>query len=340
MPDPRDHGPGIVAGEATAIPADLIAQVRRRLDHGALHLPLPGAGETARRLRALAALGREDLCLAKIAEAHADADAILAELAGRRVQPGELWAVWAAEPPTAVVRASRDADADAAGGWRVDGLKAWCSGAAICTHALITAVSDEGPMLMAVDLGDAGAHVAEPTWAGPGMSRAGTTEVRLDHVPARAVGGPGEYLSRPGFWQGAIGIAAVWLGGAAGLADALLGKGRAGRLDAHGLAHLGAVDAALTGAWALLDGLAAQIDADPHADRRMDALRARAVAEDAVATTLSRATRALGPGPFAVDRHFALAAADLPVYVRQSHAERDLAQLGEAVAAAPGEPGW
>ena len=47
----------------------------------------------------------------------------------------------------------------------------------------------------------------------------------------------------------------------------------------------------------------------------------------------------------AVDRHFALAAADLPVYVRQSHAERDLAQLGEAVAAAGasyglGEPGW
>jgi hypothetical protein len=338
VPDPVDHLPGNDAG----VPADISIELWRLLSAGDLDLPLPGAGQTARRFRALAELGRADLCLAKIAEAHADADAILAELTGARVQPGELWAVWAAQPPTAVVRAYRDPGIPQ--GWRVDGRKAWCSGAALCTHALITAVSPDGPMLMAVDLRHDGASPAPSAWAGPGMGRAGTAELILAQVPASAVGQAGQYLSRAGFWQGAIGVAAVWLGGAAALGDALLGRARSGHLDAHGLAHLGAVDAALTGAWALLEAVAARIDAAPLADCRIDALRTRAVAEDAVATALSRTARALGPGPFATDRRYALTAADLPVYVRQSHAERDLAQLGQAIAAAvhasPGSPRW
>lgn len=335
MPDSVDDPLAPPAG----IPDDLAEDLLRRLRAGELDLPLPGAGDTLERFRALAQLGRADLCLAKLAEAHADADAILAELTGTRVKPGELWAVWAAEPPTAVVRAHRDPATPT--GYRVDGRKAWCSGAALCTHALITAEAEDGPRLMAVDLRAAGARPAPGTWAGPGMSRAGTTELDLAHVPAAAVGGPGEYLRRPGFWAGAIGVAAVWLGGASGLADTLLDRGRAGLLDAHGLAHLGAVDAALTSAWTLLSELAAQIDRAPSAQCRIDALRARAVVEDAVATTLSRTARALGPGPFATDRRFALAAADLPVYVRQSHAERDLAQLGQLVAgASDGETGF
>lgn len=333
MPEPVDH---LRAAE----PLDplLLESLDALRREGGLRAPLPGCGDTARRFRVLAGLGRLDLCLAKIVEAHLDADAILAELTGERAEAGRLWAVWAAEPPDAVVTARRDASAP--GGWRVDGRKAWCSGAAVCTHALITAASAEGPVLMAIELADPGAQAEPPSWAGPGMARAGTTALTLRGVPALAVGGSGQYLSRPGFWIGAIGVAAVWLGGAAALADPLLERGRAGRLDAHGLAHLGAVDAALTGAWALLEDVAARIDAtrvdaEPAVDWRADALRARAVVEDAVALTLARTARALGPGPFAADRRYALAAADLPVYVRQSHAERDLAQLGEAVAAAP-----
>ncbi len=305
---------------------------------GALELPLPGGGRTAQRWRQLADLGRRDLALAKIAEAHADADAIRVELGAGRIPPGELWAVWAAEAPGAAVRAAPDGQAT--GGWRVSGRKAWCSGAALCTHALITATADDGPRLMAVDLRADGVAPQSPTWAGPGMQRAGTVEVVLADAPAAALGEPGAYLSRPGFWHGAIGIAAVWLGGAGALAEALLARGRADRLDAHGLAHLGAVDAALAAAWALLDHVAAGIDADPAADRRVDALRARAVAEAAALTVLDRTGRALGPAPFATDPRYAWAAADLPVYLRQSHAERDLAQLGAAVAADSAEPLW
>ena len=45
--------------------------------------------------------------------------------------------------------------------------------------------------------------------------------------------------------------------------------------------------------------------------------------------------RAVGAGPYCKDPHFAQLMADLPVYTRQSHAERDLAGLGELVAGGP-----
>ncbi|MDQ6648856.1 MAG: acyl-CoA dehydrogenase, partial [Actinomycetota bacterium] len=44
---------------------------------------------------------------------------------------------------------------------------------------------------------------------------------------------------------------------------------------------------------------------------------------------LDRVGRALGAGPLCLDPVQAQRAADLPVYLRQSHAERDLAGLGE-----------
>jgi hypothetical protein len=48
---------------------------------------------------------------------------------------------------------------------------------------------------------------------------------------------------------------------------------------------------------------------------------------------MHHATRALGAGPLCRNARFARALADLPVFLRQSHAERDLAALGELIAA-------
>ena len=58
-------------------------------------------------------------------------------------------------------------------------------------------------------------------------------------------------------------------------------------------------------------------------------MRVRAVVEAAVESAVRRTGRALGPGPLARDADHAQRVADLEVYVRQSHAERDLATLGE-----------
>ena len=50
------------------------------VESGRLNLPLPGGGRTRERWAALADLAEEDLSLARLAEGHADALAILAEL--------------------------------------------------------------------------------------------------------------------------------------------------------------------------------------------------------------------------------------------------------------------
>jgi hypothetical protein len=152
--------------------------------------------------------------------------------------------------------------------------------------------------------------------------------VAFDGVAAEPVGPPDGYLERPGFWHGAIGVAACWLGGAERLADTLRRAGP--RLDDHGLAHLGAVDAALSAARWSISAAGSEIDADPDdvraAQRR--AGRVRAVVERAAAETLDRVGRALGATPLATDEEHATAVGDLTVYLRQSHAERDLASLG------------
>ena len=49
-------------------------------ESGRLDLPLPGGGRTRQRWAVLAELAEEDLSLARLAEGHADALAILAEL--------------------------------------------------------------------------------------------------------------------------------------------------------------------------------------------------------------------------------------------------------------------
>ena len=75
-----------------------------------------------------------------------------------------------------------------------------------------------------------------------------------------------------------------------------------------------------------------RIDRAPKADARELAQRARACIEDAVEQVIRHVGRAVGAGPYCQDPHMAQLMADLPVYVRQSHAERDLAALGEWVA--------
>jgi alkylation response protein AidB-like acyl-CoA dehydrogenase len=298
---------------------------------GQLQLPLPGSGRTALRWRRLSELTEIDVVAGRLAEAHTDAVAILAELGGSAPRAGELWGVWAAEATDAVVTARGTGDALV-----LDGTKAWCSGAGLCTHALVTAhLTDERRGLFAVDLRDEAARPLEPSWRNAGMADTDTRSVQFTCAPAIPVGQPGDYLNRPGFWFGAIGVAACWLGGARAVAAPLYRRAAGGSASGHLLAHLGAVDAAITAAEATLAAAADHVDEDPgNASGRAEltARRARAVVEKAADETLGRTDRALGPGPLCLDEQHARAVADLTVYVRQSHAERDLAALGSLAA--------
>jgi len=307
--------------------------VWRWLEAGELDLPMPGSGQTARRWWKLAALTERDVVAGRLAEAHTDAAAILAELDGRSPKPGELWGVWAAEAPEAVVTVAEDGDEVV-----LDGTKAWCSGAGLCTHALVTARRDDNMRgLYAVDLSQPQVIPLSHSWRNAGMRGSDTRSVQLCGAAAVPVGGPGEYLTRAGFWHGAMAVAACWLGGARGVAGPLYRAVADDRSsasgDVHAHAHLGAVDAALAAAEAVLISAACYVDAEPHGDRaELIARRVRAVVEHAVDEAITRTGRALGPKPLALDGQHADRVADLTLYVRQSHAERDLAALGRIAA--------
>lgn len=302
--------------------------VQHWLESGRLELPLPAAGYTAERLQRLARLAQDDIAAARIAESHVDAVAILHELGGKPPEPTQLWGVWAAEATDAKLAATSVCGDE----FLLNGTKVWCSGAGFCSNALVTAQMEEGERgLFAVTLTDAGVRPLPSTWWNPGMAGSDTRSVQFVNVHAILVGDPGEYLNRAGFWHGAIGVAACWLGGARRVAEPLYRCARSESADAYALAHLGAVDAALAAGDAMLASAAAQIDADPF-DRsctaQLLARRVRAVVEHAVDEAITRTGRALGPGPLCQDGRHAQRVADLSIYIRQSHAERDLAELG------------
>src|SRR5579875_1218437 len=224
------------------------------VDSGRLNLPSPGSGRTRERWAAFMDLAEEDLSLARLAEGHADALAILEELGEPKPPPGSRWGVWAANPPGPGLRAE-----PADGGWRLHGFKPYCSGARCCTHALVTAQAPDGMRLFATATGSA--TPVAGTWPATGMAGSDTLDVEFAAVPARPVGGPGAYLTRPGFTHGGVGVAACWYGGARAIGRTLLAAAQQRDIGPHAQAHLGAVDIALRSGRAALDEAADEIDA-------------------------------------------------------------------------------
>ncbi|WP_405591430.1 acyl-CoA dehydrogenase [Streptomyces sp. NBC_01190] len=347
--DPAEARTGFSAQRARRETAAAFSAAVADLASGALACPLPGSGRTGERFEALTRVAERDLCLARLVEGHVDAVAILAELDGPPPRAGQRWGVWAAEPPGEGLTATRTER-----GWLLSGRKQYCSGAHSVTHALVTAEAADGRRLFAAATGAGdedgsdsshssdgsdgatpGCRPVEGTWQAVGMAGSDTPDVRFDAVPATPVGEVEGYLTRPGFQHGGIGVAACWYGGARAVARVLL-EAAAGRgPDPITDAHLGAVDMRLHAAGAVLRQAAEEIDRDPFdADggARVRSLRVRALVESVCADVLTHVGRATGAGPLCHDERHARDTADLAVYIRQHHAERNLAELGGLVA--------
>jgi hypothetical protein len=316
------------------------------VSQGLAALPLPGHGCTLQRWQALSQVAAYDLSLAKLFEGHTDALAILAELDTKDDLPGSIasatprlraeaadkvtWGIWAAESPVGKVLI----EAGEGSHITLHGTKSWCSGAAHVERGLLTAwfTDGAGPQLVQVDMHQEGIDISPGAWRAVGMNGSASYDVAFRGARAQLVGGVGDYLSRPGFWHGGAGVAACWYGGALALAAALrcaVEQSPASARIGFRFAALGKVDLALQSTAAVLREAAAWIDQHPRADASKVALRARLAAEDCAKRVLDETGRALGATAFCRNAHFARAAADLPVFVRQSHGERDFAALGE-----------
>lgn len=333
-----------------------LEQLRRSADiggdaHRAIRLaaqlggevPLPGSGDTRRRWDILAEVSAVDLTAGRVLEAHLDALAIQAEaglapddpaFSGIAADRQSTWGVFAAEGPGVRVTAT-----ETAAGWRLDGTKPWCSLADQLSHALITAHVPAGRQLFAIALDDTVRTDPSP-WVSRGLAEVPSTPIELDGTRAVPVGAEGWYLQRPGFAWGGMGVAACWYGGAVGLARSVATQAMRKHPDQIGLMHLGGIDVALFRAGTALAAAAADVDAGRAAGAAGNSLAGlvRTVIVQTAEEILERAGHALGPAPLAMDEEHARRVADLTVYIRQHHAERDLAALGTAVLAAG--PRW
>lgn len=296
-------------------------------------LPAPGSGQTARLWEAMAGCAAADLTLARVLEPHLDALHILGQAAAAAVPvpagTDGTWGVFAAEGPGTRLEATRSGRR-----WVLRGRKPWCSLAGHLDRALVTAwISAAERGLFAVDLRAPGVRVVpDVPWVARGLRAIDSGPVDFDEVSAEPVGAAGWYLTRPGFAWGGMGVAAVWFGGALAVADRLVPRGPRPP-DQLALAHLGAADAAVHAARCVLRAAAADIDAGRAAGAAgaMLALRVRTIVAQCAEEVLRLADHGLGPGPLATQEEHAARVADLHLYVRQWHAERDHAALGAAV---------
>jgi alkylation response protein AidB-like acyl-CoA dehydrogenase len=304
-----------------SVALEMIARTESR------NCPLPGSGRTHDRFAALSTWSASDLSLGRLAEGHVDALAILAE-AGMDADADAMYGVWAARAKTGGTTARLGPD-----GWHLSGHKAFCSGSGLIDRALVTADTADGYRLFDISVSEHVIAADHDSWPSVGMADSLSETLEFGGPalpPASAVGGPGFYLDRPGFWFGAAGVAACWYGGAVGLVEQLLGSldPSASDLTAAALgdavAHIGAMRG-------ILHDAAGEIDADPLdlAGRgRARALVVRHAVHHGVTEVLGHVAAAGGARTLCLDRRQSQRAADLYVYLAQHHGPQDAAALG------------
>lgn len=77
---------------------------------------------------------------------------------------------------------------------------------------------------------------------------------------------------------------------------------------------------------------AGRVDGEPGGDHARTARSVRSTVERNAVDVIDRVGRSVGPAPLAHDGVHAALVADLMVYVRQHHAERDLEEIGRELA--------
>lgn len=290
----------------------------------------PGDGTTRQQWELLATIAAYDLGIARALEPHLDAVAILVQ-AGYGPIDGR-WGVFAAEGGDEPLRAEWSDN-----GWVLTGIKPWCSLASTLDNALVTAHTDSGESrLFAVRLDQDAVELDATAWESRGLAEIPSGPIRCHRATAEPIGPAGWYVSREGFAWGGIGVAACWYGGAVAIGRRVH-ESVTSRPNPHAAAHLGAIDTLLHACAAVLADAANRAD-DHSSTGRIIAKRARGLVARSCEEIIVRAGHALGPGPLVNERDHGKRIADLHIYIRQHHAERDDEKLGTLIAASAESP--
>ncbi len=276
-------------------------------------------------VEALLALGRTDLPLARLTEGHVDALRIL-DQAGCCPEPGAVYGVWASRSQATGLTARRTGD-----GWVVDGTLRFASGAGLLDRALVPGwLTPEHHQLLDVDVSEWSADTS--AWRTRAMELSHSHTYRLEEAAVRAVavGPPDFYLTRPLFFPGGVGVAAVWAGGAAHLLDRLEEAVPAHRRTPAQRARVGQARSELAAAVASCRQAALGFG-DPTAvdGFRTQATLCRSAVGAGVRRLLEQVRLVAGSAALAHDEALTRAVDDLALYVAQQSPDADTAFLGE-----------
>lgn len=321
LPEPLDLPPGYDRDGAT--PDALAAAVR----HLAVQRDWTGLS-WPELVQALESLGRTDIPLSRLTEGHVDALRIHAE-AGTAPEDECLYGVWASRSRGTGITARRTS-----GGWHLEGTLRFASGAGLLDRALVPVWLDDERSLL-LDLDVTGWPVDDSAWQTSAMRLSHSHTIALDHdvdaTRAHQLGGDGFYLGRPGFFPGGVGVAAVWVGGAARVADLVRHHAGHGAPSPAVQMRLGHLRTELVAAGSAVATAATRLAAGglPAAgDLQTLATETRAVVGASVRRLLEQARAIAGPAGLAFDGPLTRAIDDLDLYVRQQSTDGDALFLG------------
>ena len=292
----------------------------KNLIHSVGRLPEPASNETYQRWQIFAQIAGFDLSLAKLFESHCDALSILHELGYENEIDEKTCAVWAADGGPAPLKVENG---------RCLGIKPWCSGAEFVQKALISFKDQHGQsQLCIVDLNQPSITIDLDQWQAVGMQGTQTARVNFQDTAVKLIGRPNDYLDRAGFWHGAAGIAACWYGAAVRLMDELQ-QSCLKTPNPFKKMHLGQLATQLMITRQYFQYVAQLIDSQPKLSHEREVRILRAQAEKSCLAVIEGVGKALGARPFCEQASFASLMADLPVFIRQSHAAFDDEQIAE-----------
>lgn len=290
-----------------------------KLEKFSAQVPHPALGQTYLRWQILAKVAATNLNLAKWFESHLDAISIQHELGIENIAKG-LWAIWAAEGSKIPITLEDGA---------CSGQKNWCSGAGLIQNALLTYKdSNQHSQLISIDMNQSDIDIDYSPWQAVGMQHTQTASIHFNRVRASKVGEPNQYLTRRGFWHGAAGVAACWFGATQRIAEFLTQACQQQSND-YRLMYLGEINTALATTRQYFRFVANKIDAEPNLSHELIIRILRAQVENTAQLVLDKVGKALGARPFCENQIFAQLTADLPVFLRQSHAAFDLKNIAE-----------